>query len=53
MGEWREEKPGESTLGEKWVEKFKKDDNYWEKKSEKYTLYSKKEIDNLDDISIQ
>jgi len=42
MGEWREEKPGESTLGEKWIEKFKKDDNYWEKKSEKYTLFSKK-----------
>ena len=53
MGEWREEKPGESTIGEKWVEKFKKDDNYWEKKSEKYTLYSKKQIDALNDFAIE
>ncbi len=52
MGEWREEKPGEATLGEKWIEKFKKDDNYWEKKSDKYTLYSKKEMVELSDIEI-
>ena len=49
-GEWREEKAGQSTKGEKWVEKKKEYDNYWERQSTKYTEYPKT-VTQLGDIN--
>lgn len=38
-GEWREEQAGLPLQGERWMELFKEDDDYWERNSEKYTEY--------------
>jgi len=38
-GEFMEERPGEATIGERWKELFKQEDDYWEKKSEKYSEF--------------
>lgn len=38
-GEWREEQTGLPIKGERWAELFKEEDDYWERKSEKYTEY--------------
>jgi hypothetical protein len=38
-GEWREEFKGEPINGERWTEMFKEEDDYWERKSERYTEY--------------
>jgi len=42
--EWREEKQGEQTTGEKSVEMTKDADDYWEKRSTRYTEYPKKMV---------
>lgn len=34
-----EERPGEATIGERWKELYKQEDDYWEKKSEKYSEF--------------
>lgn len=38
-GEWREEQSGLPLQGERWMELFKDEEDYWERKSEKYTEY--------------
>ena len=38
-GEWREEQAGLPLQGERWMELFKEEDDYWERKSEKFTEY--------------
>lgn len=47
-GEWREEQRGQATIGERWTELYKEDDDYWERKSERYTEYAKKYINDID-----
>ena len=39
-GEWKEENPGEATIGERWYEQ---EDDYWERKSEKYSSFIRKQ----------
>ena len=46
-GEWREEQKGQPTIGERWTEMYKQDDDYWERKSERYTEYAKKYINDI------
>ena len=48
-GEWREEKRGEENTGERWRELVNQGDGYWERKSEKYTEYAKKMVDNIEE----
>ena len=43
-GEWREEQTGLPIQGERWVELLKEEDDYWERKSEKYTEYQVRKI---------
>lgn len=38
-GEWREEQAGLPLQGERWMELLKDEEDYWERKSEKYTEY--------------
>ena len=47
FGESGEELPGDVRRGETWTELKKEEDDYWEYKSEKYTLYPKKLIGSL------
>ena len=49
-GEWREEQAGLPLQGERWMELFKEDDDYWERKSETYTEYQVRKP--LEDIEI-
>jgi hypothetical protein len=51
-GEWREEKAGKLTKGERWSEKKKEEDDYWERKSTRYTEYPKTitRINDIDDL---
>ena len=42
-GESKEENPGETTIGERWYENYKLEDDYWERKSEKYNEYISKQ----------
>lgn len=51
-GEWREEQAGQVTKGEKWIEKKKDYDNYWERSSTRYTEYPKTgvKIDHISDL---
>ena len=48
-GEWREEKPGEATQGETWEEFYNETDDYWERRSEKYTEHPKPIVSKIDD----
>lgn len=36
--------------GEKWSEMFKEDDDYWEKKSEKYTEYPRRVVKDIEEV---
>ena len=47
-GQSGEEIPGEKIIGERWTEMIKESDNYWERRSERYTEYAKKLVDDLD-----
>lgn len=48
-GEWREEQIGLPIQGERWVELYKEEDDYWERKSEKYTEHQvRKAVDSVD-----
>lgn len=40
-GEWREQYKGDPIHGERWTEMKKEEDDYWERKSERYTEYPK------------
>jgi hypothetical protein len=40
-GEWQEEQPGDYKIVENWTEKLKKDEDYWEKKSDRYKIYAR------------
>jgi len=40
-GEWREIFPGKEANGEKWTEMLKEEDDYWERRSEKYNDFPK------------
>ena len=50
-GEWREEHKGEPIQGERWTELLKEEDDYWERRSERYTEYPRQltDIDNAID----
>jgi len=39
-GEWREEEKGKPIKGERWMEMLKEHEDYWERKTEKYTEYN-------------
>ena len=47
QGEWREEIPATHCQGEKWTERLKEEDDYWERRSEKYTEYPKYVVENV------
>ena len=47
-GEWREEFKGKQSTGEKWAEMLNEDDDYWERRSEKYTEYPKPQIKDIE-----
>lgn len=35
-------------MGERWTEIYKEEDDYWERKSERYTEYNKKYVEDID-----
>ena len=39
-GEWREEEKGKPIKGERWMEMLKEHEDYWERKTEKFTEYN-------------
>lgn len=47
-GQSREEKPGEVVTGWKWSEKYKEEDDYWEKKTERYSEYPRPIADEIE-----
>ena len=46
-GEWREETIGKVTRGEQWTELLKEEDDYWERKSERYTEYARPPVQDI------
>mmetsp|Transcript_19352 Transcript_19352/g.29662 ORF Transcript_19352/g.29662 Transcript_19352/m.29662 type:complete len:266 (-) Transcript_19352:504-1301(-) len=48
-GQSKQETPGEKVVGDRWTELIKESEDYWERKSERYTEYAKKVVDDLDD----
>lgn len=50
-GEWREEQAGLPLQGERWMELLKSEEDYWERKSEKYTEFQiRKPLENLETV---
>lgn len=46
-GEWREVFPGKEANGEKWTEMLKEEDDYWERRSEKYNDFPKPIVNDI------